>query len=101
MKVNELRELRERTKEELEAKLLEIKKSLFALKFQKATGQLDNPVKIRNLRKDIARIETLLREKELNRKKELIKENAGIDSDTEEEAGRKQIKRKIKLRKKV
>ncbi len=58
-------EIREHTKQELEAKLLDIKKSLFNLKFQKATGQLENPVKIRNLRKDIARIETLLREKEL------------------------------------
>lgn len=65
MKINELKE---QTKEELEAKLLEIKKTLFNLKFQKATGQLENPVKIRNLRKDIARIETLLREKELNKK---------------------------------
>lgn len=65
MKTNELRE---QTREELEAKLLEIKKNLFNLKFQKATGQLENPVKIRNLRKDIARIETLLREKELNEK---------------------------------
>lgn len=63
-----IKEIREQTKEELEAKLLEIKKSLFNLKFQKATGQLENPVKIRNLRKDIARIETLLKEKELNKK---------------------------------
>jgi len=56
-------EIREQTKEELEAKLVDIKKSIFNLKFQKATGQLENPVKIRNLRKDIARIKTLLREK--------------------------------------
>jgi large subunit ribosomal protein L29 len=61
MKINELRE---NTKEELEAKLLDIKKNLFNLKFQKASGQLENPLRIRNLRKDIARIETLLREKE-------------------------------------
>ena len=59
-------EIREQTKEELEIKLEDIKKSLFNLKFQKATGQLENQVMIRNLRKDIARIETLLREKELN-----------------------------------
>lgn len=65
MKINELKE---QTKEELEAKLGEIKKTLFNLKFQKATGQLESPVKIRNLRKDIARIETLLREQELNKK---------------------------------
>jgi len=59
-------ELKEQTKEELEAKLVEIKKSLFNLKFQKATGQLENPLRIRNLRKDIARIKTLLKERELN-----------------------------------
>lgn len=61
-------EIKEQTKEELEAKLADIKKSIFNLKFQKATGQLENPVKIRNLRKDIARIKTLLREKEFNMK---------------------------------
>jgi large subunit ribosomal protein L29 len=58
-------ELKEQTREELEMKLLETKKSLFNLKFQKSTGQLENPLKIRNLRKDIARIKTVLREKEL------------------------------------
>lgn len=58
-------ELKEQTKEELETKLLELKKSLFNLKLQKSTGQLENPLKIRNLRKDIARIKTILREKEL------------------------------------
>ncbi len=58
-------ELKEQTKEELETKLLDIKKSLFNLKLQKATGQLENQLKIRNLRKDIARIKTVLREKEL------------------------------------
>jgi large subunit ribosomal protein L29 len=74
MKVNELRE---QTKEELEAKLLDIKKSVFNLKFQKATGQLENPLKIRNLRKDIARIETLLKEKEQNKdsSKDSLKES--------------------------
>lgn len=58
-------ELKEQTREELETKLLEIKKSLFSLKLQKSTGQLENPLKIRNLRKDIAKIKTILREKEL------------------------------------
>ena len=58
-------ELKEQTIEELETKLLEIKKSLFSLKLQKSTGQLENPLKIRNLRKDIAKIKTILREKEL------------------------------------
>jgi large subunit ribosomal protein L29 len=58
-------ELKEQTREELEVKLLEAKKSLFNLKLQKSTGQLENPLRIRNLRKDIARIKTVLREKEL------------------------------------
>jgi large subunit ribosomal protein L29 len=57
-------ELKEQTREELETKLLEIKKSLFSLRLQKSTGQLEDPLKIRNLRKDIARIKTVLREKE-------------------------------------
>jgi len=61
-------EIKEQTKEELEAKLADIKKNIFNLKFQKATGKLENPVKIRNLRKDVARIKTLLREKELKHK---------------------------------
>jgi len=61
-------EIKEQNKEELETKLADIKKTLFNLKFQKATGQLDSPVKIRNLRKDIARIKTLIKEKELEAK---------------------------------
>jgi large subunit ribosomal protein L29 len=61
-------EIKEQNKEELETKLADIKKTLFNLKFQKATGQLNSPVKIRNLRKDIARIKTLIREKELEAK---------------------------------
>ncbi|MFA5015831.1 MAG: 50S ribosomal protein L29 [Actinomycetota bacterium] len=65
MKISEIKEL---TKEELETKLADIKKSLFNLKFQKATGQLNSPVKIRNLRKDIARIKTLIKEKEFKTK---------------------------------
>ena len=61
-------EIKEQTKEELETKLADIKKNIFNLKFQKATGKLENPVKIRNLSKDVARIKTLLREKELKHK---------------------------------
>ena len=65
MKISEIKEM---TKEELETKLEDIKKGLFNLKFQKATGQLNSPVKIRNLRKDIARIKTLIKEKEFKTK---------------------------------
>ena len=62
MRISEIREL---NKEELETKLAEAKKSIFSLRFQKSSGQLENVMKIKNLRKDIAKIETLIREKEL------------------------------------
>jgi len=62
MKTNELRE---QTKEELIKRRAEIKKNIFNLKFQKATGQLENPMRIKNLKKEVAVINTLIREKEL------------------------------------
>ncbi len=58
-------DIREQTKEELESKLNDIKKNLFTLKFQKAIGQVENTQAIGSLGRDIARIETLIREKEL------------------------------------
>lgn len=57
-----IRELRELSVEELKQKELELKDQLFKLRFQKSLGQLDNPMKIRNIRRDIARIKTLLKE---------------------------------------
>ncbi|ADD03199.1 ribosomal protein L29 [Thermoanaerobacter mathranii subsp. mathranii str. A3] len=62
MKAKEIREL---TNEELLQKLSELKAELFNLRFQLATGQLDNPMRIRDVRKTIARIKTILREREL------------------------------------
>lgn len=62
MKTKELRELSD---EELEKKLSEAKEELFNLRFQLSTAQLDNPLRIRQVRKDIARIETIRREREL------------------------------------
>lgn len=64
MKAKDIREL---TDEELEQKLIEMKTELFNLRFQLATGQLNNPVRLREVRKDIARIQSVLREKELER----------------------------------
>ena len=61
-----MKEINEKTKEELESKLIEVKKNLFAIKFKKATGQLENYMMIDNLKKDIAKINTLIREKELS-----------------------------------
>ena len=61
MKANEIRKM---STAELEAKLTELKKDLFFLRMQHATNQLDNPVKINGVKKDIARIKTIIREKE-------------------------------------
>ena len=61
----ELKKMREMTKIELNTELSKMKKELFNLRFQHATGQLENPVKMRELKKDIARVKTIIREKEL------------------------------------
>ena len=61
MKVKELRAMEVAA---LEAKVSELKKDLFFLRMQHATNQLDNPVKIAAVKRDIARIKTIIREKE-------------------------------------
>ena len=62
MKVNKLRDL---STNELTRKVDELKEELFNLRFQMATGQLDNPMKIKEIRKDIAKAKTVLREREI------------------------------------
>jgi large subunit ribosomal protein L29 len=57
------RELREKSIEELHNTESELREQLFKLRFQKATGQIENPVKIRLVRKDIARVQTILAER--------------------------------------
>lgn len=64
MKAKEVRDL---TNDELEQKLSDLKGELFNLRFQLATGQLDNPMRVRDVRKSIARIKTILRERELGK----------------------------------
>ncbi len=59
-------ELRAMSDDELRAKEDELKKELFNLRFQKAIGQLENPMRIRQVRRDIARIKTILRERSLS-----------------------------------
>lgn len=61
MKANELRDM---NIEDLKDKLLSQKKELFNLRFQLATGQLDNQMQIRNVKRDIARINTIITEKQ-------------------------------------
>ena len=62
MKASEIREL---TPAELENKLRDLKKELFNLRFQLAVNQLDNPTRIKAVKKDIARIKTIQRQREL------------------------------------
>lgn len=59
-------EIREKTVIELNQTLSDLKTELFNLRFQLATGELDNPNKIKTVKKDIARVKTVLRERELN-----------------------------------
>ena len=57
-------ELRKMTTAELEAKAAELKKDLFFLRMQHATNQLENPVQIAVVKKEIARVKTIIREKQ-------------------------------------
>ena len=61
----ELKKMREMTEVELNSELAKMKKELFNLRFQHVTGQLENPVKMRELKRQIARVKTIIREKEL------------------------------------
>jgi len=64
VKVDKMREL---TDEELVRKVSDYKEELFNLRFQIATGQLDNPMRIKDVHKNIARCKTILRQRELSR----------------------------------
>lgn len=58
-------EIREMSAAELDTKIAELKEQLFNLRFQMATGQCENPMKVHEVKKDIARIKTIQREREL------------------------------------
>jgi large subunit ribosomal protein L29 len=60
-----VREMRDLSSDELNLRLDSLKEELFNLRFQVATGQLDNPMRVREVRKDIARVKTVLRQREL------------------------------------
>ena len=65
MKIEAIKEM---TPAELNSELLKLKNDLFNLRFQHVTGQLDNPLKMREVKKDIARIKTVIREQQLANK---------------------------------
>ncbi|MDR2610545.1 MAG: 50S ribosomal protein L29 [Clostridiales Family XIII bacterium] len=60
-----LEKIRQMTDAELENELKKMKTELFNLRFQHVTGQLENPIKLRGVRRDIARVKTVIREKEI------------------------------------
>jgi large subunit ribosomal protein L29 len=62
MNVEKVREMNDL---ELQAELKKLKTELFNLRFQHVTGQLENPIKLRDIKRDIARVKTIIREKEL------------------------------------
>jgi large subunit ribosomal protein L29 len=64
MKANNFRDM---TDVELNQKLADLKGELFNLRFQLATGQLENPLRIRNVRREIARVKTIIREREISK----------------------------------
>ncbi|HPO04487.1 MAG TPA: 50S ribosomal protein L29 [Bacillota bacterium] len=64
MKLEKMRDLSEA---ELTAEVKKLKNELFNLRFQQVTGQLENPIKMRDVKKQIARAKTILREKDLKR----------------------------------
>ena len=66
MKAKEIKEVRGMSVDKLQEKLQELKKDLFMLRMQHATNQLENPMQIEAVKKDIARIKTIIREKETN-----------------------------------
>lgn len=68
MKSSEVRDL---SVDELQTRLAEVKEELFNLRFQNATGQLDNYKRLGELRRDVARIKTILRQRELSGDREL------------------------------
>ena len=67
MKSTEIQKIRELNEVELEKRLADLKKELFNLRFQHVTGQLENPVRMREVRRDIARVKTIMREVEQGR----------------------------------
>lgn len=64
MKIDKMKDM---TVLELNGEFKKLKNELFNLRFQHVTGQLENPIKMRDIKKDIARVKTIIREKELKR----------------------------------
>jgi large subunit ribosomal protein L29 len=79
-------ELRELPEAELRSRLDSAKEELFNLRFQLATGQLDNPMRIKEVRHDVARILTVLGERELEQRAEETTGGTDAEPENQEEA---------------
>lgn len=69
-----LEKMREMTQTELGTELKKMKQELFNLRFQHVTGQLENPIKMRDVKREIARVKTIMKENEINELKEKSEE---------------------------
>lgn len=69
MKIRELNEVRYLDLQEMDRKLMELKSELFNLRFQLAVGQLENPMRIREVKKSISQIKTVMREQQIQQLK--------------------------------
>ena len=65
MRARELNEIRTNSTEDLQGKLMDLKKELFNLRLQLSTGQLENPTRIKEVKKSLAQIKTVMREQEI------------------------------------
>ncbi len=79
-------ELRELPDEELFVRMDSAKEELFNLRFQLATGQLDNTARLKDLRHDVARLATVLREREIERELDALAADEAARREREEEA---------------
>lgn len=65
MKIRELNDIRNLDLQEMNSKLMDLKSELFNLRFQLTVGQLENPMRIREVKKSIAQVKTVIREEEI------------------------------------
>jgi large subunit ribosomal protein L29 len=81
MKTFEIKELPD---EELRKRIKDEEENLIHLKFQKATSQLESPIKVRSVRRDIAKMKTILREHELKKNTQQIKPSSTVEKNKDQ-----------------
>src|SRR5256885_15801068 len=92
-------ELRVKTEDQLKTDLVSLQKEAFNLRFQRASGQLENTARVRAVRRDIARVETFLRQKATVGATAPVKAKAGADASTGPAAKKKVAAKKAPAKK--